>query len=325
MYRNYYLMSWTCSEEENTNYYIYGDSENAFSGDGYMRIKDIKYSYGTGHNFVLYDKNNPSGLMMLAPNTNYRISAQAKYHDDAKLPNLRLWWYDPDIGGYQRVQNVLMNTKLDDVEGYTEISATITTGDKATGIAIGAVYLAEQDVYIDDVKVQKLTPVTIKFETNGGDAIDDISVIPYADLSGDNPGFAFKIGYDFVDWYLDKEFTKPFDFSSDTVTADTVLYAKFEAEADDGSNEDDFDFDFDFEDDEDYFEEEGALFGNSLDLFNISPREKTDATVKLIKRTDTAPVIPIWLIAVIAAGGAVLIGGGVLAFILIRRARRRKA
>ena len=57
IYRNYYLMAWTCSEEENTNSYVKDDAENAYSGTGYMRIKDLKYSYGTkGHSFVLYDK-----------------------------------------------------------------------------------------------------------------------------------------------------------------------------------------------------------------------------------------------------------------------------
>ena len=32
--------------------------------------------------------------------------------------------------------------------GYDEISGLITTGDEPVGVAIGAVFLAEQDVYI---------------------------------------------------------------------------------------------------------------------------------------------------------------------------------
>ena len=41
-------------------------------------------------------------------------------------------------------------------------------------LLIGGVYLAEQDVYVDDIKVEKMNYYTIKFETNGGDKIDDI-------------------------------------------------------------------------------------------------------------------------------------------------------
>ena len=335
MYRNYYLMAWTCSEDENTNSYVKDDAENAYSGTGYMRIKDLKYSYGTnGHSFVLYDKNNPSGLMMFEPKTSYRISAQVKYHDDAKLPNIRFWWFNPATATYTRVQEALLKTNLDDVEGYTEISTIVTTGDEATAAAIGAVFLAEQNVYIDDVKVEKLVPATIKFETGGGDPIESMTVIPYSDLSSDSPGFAFKEGYDFVDWYLDAEFTKPFDFLTNTVTGDTVLYAKYvkeaeespEAEDTDGNKNDNNKVEEDYDDDDvdiDVDVEDEALFGDSLQLLNVSPKEKSDATVKLIKQTNTAPVIPVWLIALICAGGALAIGSGIAAFILIRRKKRK--
>ena len=300
-----------------------------------MRIKDLKYSYGTnGHSFVLYDKNNPSGLMMFEPKTSYRISAQVKYHDDAKLPNIRFWWFNPATATYTRVQEALLKTNLDDVEGYTEISTIVTTGDEATAAAIGAVFLAEQNVYIDDVKVEKLVPATIKFETGGGDPIESMTVIPYSDLSSDSPGFAFKEGYDFVDWYLDAEFTKPFDFLTNTVTGDTVLYAKYvkeaeespEAEDTDGNKNDNSKVEEDYDDDDvdiDVDVEDEALFGDSLQLLNVSPKEKSDATVKLIKQTNTAPVIPVWLIALICAGGALAIGSGIAAFILIRRKKRK--
>ena len=208
----------------------------------------------------------------------------------------------------------------------TEISATFTTADEATAIAIGAVYLAEQNVYIDDIKVEQLIPATIKFETDGGDPIDNLTgIIPYSDISSNDPGFAYKIGYEFLGWYLDAAFTKPFDFLTDTITGDVVLYAKYIKEEEEPDEEDESDdFDYDDYDDNDYDDEDELLFGDPLQVLSVIPREKPNSMVRLIKTPDSGSTLPAWLIIVIAAGGAVLLGGGALAFILIRRSRKRK-
>lgn len=167
--------------------------------------------------------------MILEPNTTYRITAQAKYEDDAQIPSLKIWMVDPSNFNYTRLDTTL-TTKNEDIMGYDEISSVITTGETPAMVAIGAVYLAEQNVYIDSVKVEKLFECTIKFEANGGDDVDSITVFPYSDLTSYDPGFAFKPGYEFVGWYLDPDFTKPFDFLFDYVTKDIVLYAKYVVE-----------------------------------------------------------------------------------------------
>ena len=245
LYRYSPYMSWTCSEPLNNVDYIGNDEKNAYDGTGYLRIKGYEFAYGSnGHSFVLYDKNNPSGLMILEPNSNYRITAQSKYEDDASVPSLKVWFVDPTTLDYTRKNNFSITTTNDDMMGYDEISGVITTGDTPVAVALGGVYLAEQDVYIDNLKVEKLLEATIKFETYGGDPIEDVKVLPYSELTSYDPGFAFKPGYEFIGWYLDKEFTKPFDFLTDYVTGDITLYAKFVEEVWDDEKDDDFEEDF---------------------------------------------------------------------------------
>ncbi len=305
-YRYMPYMSWTCSELDNNLDYIGNDNKNAFDGSGYVRIKDYQFSYGIGQSFVLYDKNNPSGLMILAPNTTYRITAQAKYEDDAKIPSLKIYSLNLETLTYTRYDTTL-TTKNDDMMGYGEISGLITTGDEAVGVAIGAVYLAEQNVYIDNVMVEKVVEKTITFETNGGDKIDPVVVLPYTELTSYDPGFAFKIGYEFIGWFLDKDFTKPFDFLKDTITDNITLYAKYVKE-EAGDEE--------IGDDEGTIEdEEPKGFGDNLTVTDADPIERTDTDV------DNSGLI--WIIVIASIVGLlVLAGAAVLVIVLVNRKKR---
>ena len=62
----------------------------------------------------------------------------------------------------------------------------------------------------------------VKFDTLGGTKIDDVRVSEGFNV---NPPVApKKSGYTFNGWYLDLEYTKPYNFSA-IVTKDLVLYA----------------------------------------------------------------------------------------------------
>ena len=315
-YRYMPYMSWTSTELDNIVDYIGDDSENAFEGSGYVRIKDYEAAYGlNGHSFVLYDKNNPSGIMILEPNTTFRITAQAKYEDDAQIPSLKIWSVDPTNFSYTRLSTTITSKNVD-MMGYDEISSVITTGETPVAIAIGAVYLAEQNVYIDNVKVEKLLECTIKFETNGGDPIDSISVFPYSELITYDPGFAFKPGYEFVGWYLDKEFTKPFDFLTDYVTKDVVLYAKYIVEE---LSEDDSEDNIITDDVVDDYEESGPEFGEQWIINDTDTAGKTDAIEKIVEVENG---ISTWIVVVIIVVGVLVLGGiAILVIWLIKRKR----
>ena len=61
-----------------------------------------------------------------------------------------------------------------------------------------------------------------KFDTLGGTKIDDVRVSEGCNVN--HPVAPKKSGYTFNGWYLDLEYTKPYNFSA-IVTKDLVLYA----------------------------------------------------------------------------------------------------
>jgi len=71
--------------------------------------------------------------------------------------------------------------------------------------------------------IQSLEVYTLSYVTNNGTSIEPISVTyPY---SITEPTGLSKDGYYLEAWYTDSGFTTPFDFSSDTISSDTTLYA----------------------------------------------------------------------------------------------------
>ncbi len=67
---------------------------------------------------------------------------------------------------------------------------------------------------------------TLGFETNGGSAV--VSQKVTKDTLAIKPANPTKVGYEFADWYMDPAFSKPWNFTTDKVTKNTILYAKWE-------------------------------------------------------------------------------------------------
>ena len=73
--------------------------------------------------------------------------------------------------------------------------------------------------------------LTVTFEENGGSTVPDITGFAYnAAISA--PAEPIKTGYIFVGWYKEASCTNLWDFSTDTVTEDITLYAKWTANTD---------------------------------------------------------------------------------------------
>lgn len=66
---------------------------------------------------------------------------------------------------------------------------------------------------------------TVTFDNNGGSAVEQ-AVVNVGDLLS-KPKDPKKEGYTFGGWFLDKEFSKPWNFAEHTVTEDITLYAKW--------------------------------------------------------------------------------------------------
>ncbi len=66
---------------------------------------------------------------------------------------------------------------------------------------------------------------TVSFESNGGSSIEPQKIADGCLVN--KPADPVKGDLTFLGWYKDVTFTTPWDFSKDTVTSDTVLYAKW--------------------------------------------------------------------------------------------------
>lgn len=73
------------------------------------------------------------------------------------------------------------------------------------------------------------TQFTVSFDTDGGSAVAAQKV--YNGSLAEKPADPAKEGYAFIGWYTDKAYTTAFDFGSAMITADTTVYARFEAHA----------------------------------------------------------------------------------------------
>ncbi len=65
---------------------------------------------------------------------------------------------------------------------------------------------------------------TVSYDVDGS-AVETAKVVNGKTLV--KPADPVKKGYDFIGWYADKDYRKPFAFHSDVITADTTLYARF--------------------------------------------------------------------------------------------------
>lgn len=87
------------------------------------------------------------------------------------------------------------------------------------------------------------TPYTVTFETNGGSAIEAVTVINGKRL--EKPEAPVRENYVFLGWYLDEAFSVEYDFSQ-SVTSDFTLYAQW-ADVTVGAKEYTVDFDLNYE------------------------------------------------------------------------------
>jgi len=65
----------------------------------------------------------------------------------------------------------------------------------------------------------------VSFQTQGGSAVTP-AVVPYLNLAA-SPAAPTMAGHTFAGWYKEAVCTHAWDFAADTVTADTILYAKW--------------------------------------------------------------------------------------------------
>ena len=114
----------------------------------------------------------------------------------------------------------------------------------------------------------KKVTFTASFESNGGSGVEAQSVLNGKTVT--KPADPTRDGYLFIGWYADAEFKTPFEFSSQTVTADTTVYARWTEK---GTNEVEFNVNFDLNYDDAAALEAGKTVGGKLFGLPTAERE----------------------------------------------------
>lgn len=97
---------------------------------------------------------------------------------------------------------------------------------KAAGFEDGNFTIPDINFVNREDKIEANT-YTVQFHTNGGGCIPAYTDVKKGSLIT-KPDEPLKEGFEFSGWYKDKELTTPWDFEHDTISANVVLYAKWD-------------------------------------------------------------------------------------------------
>ena len=120
------------------------------------------------------------------------------------------------------------NAEVETLSGKFEALAAVTAKD------YGSHYPTNDAGTKQNIKIEKNLTIDVKydldnhtltFETNGGSAIDPVTVRHGNAVA--RPTDPTKDKYTFIGWYADPEFTEEYDFAT-VLEADKTIYAKFE-------------------------------------------------------------------------------------------------
>ncbi len=120
------------------------------------------------------------------------------------------------------------NAEVENLSGKFEALAAVTAKD------YGSHYPTNDAGTKQNIKIEKNLTIDVKydldnhtltFETNGGSAIDPVTVRHGNAVA--RPADPTKDKYTFIGWYADPEFTEEYDFTT-VLEADKTIYAKFE-------------------------------------------------------------------------------------------------
>lgn len=116
--------------------------------------------------------------------------------------------------------------KLPTKPGYTFIGWRDLNNDNGPLWNAGSGKVTE-DLYLIAVFKKGAVNYTVKFNSNGGTAVKDVTTP--ANTTIKQPTAPTKDNYKFTGWYKDIALTKPWNFTTNQVTANTTLYAGWES------------------------------------------------------------------------------------------------
>ncbi|MGE7918039.1 leucine-rich repeat protein [Viridibacillus sp. NPDC093762] len=168
---------------------------------GYDPSEAKRYADSTGNNFI---------------KTNYKVIYLGNGHTSGSEPG------DPKEYDYHEKLTIKSNGNIQKV-GYTFTGWNSKPDGKGTDFKEGTLVQPEGDITL--YAMWQLDKYLVKFETSGGTAISNEEVDLGKKIT--EPQAPTKSGYIFEGWYIDDAFSTKWNFTTDQVTKDTTLYAKW--------------------------------------------------------------------------------------------------
>lgn len=123
-------------------------------------------------------------------------------------------------------QAMLDAVKTTPVEGY-QFKGWYTTTSGSSSVNLETIYQKDTSIYAQWEVEPSTTTYTVTFDSYGGSTI--AKQVVNSGNYATTPGAPVRSNYIFGGWYTTSSFTTPWNFSSDAVTSDMTLYAKWTA------------------------------------------------------------------------------------------------
>lgn len=207
---------------DNIDYWV-GNSNNGYNGD--LETALIPEDFRTE---ILGDIEDSNGVLVEdAGAKTVHFALLFQFEGDAKATRHVLYNCTatrPSVGGQTTGENIEPQTETVSI---TAVSIHNSGLDK--DLVKGRVYEdeAQYSSWFDAVyqSTTVATYYTVTFDTDGGTAIPSQSV--RSGQKATKPADPTKSTMTFGGWYKEDTFTTEFDFDTDTIDADTTIYAKF--------------------------------------------------------------------------------------------------
>ena len=234
--RSFYGDYQNISDPPSTGLYpVFNDAANAHSGNNYfyMRRTGTWLPQGQNRRFRIYAEDTPNHYIWLDKSSVYKLTYYIKVdsHVDSVSRLYAVGFHSPnDLSEYERFDYVQYRCANDiDVSGYHKVEQFLITPATTTTTLGFELWGGLLTCCIDDITVEKLDNVTVRFNSNGGSSVADITTMAMESIV--EPEYPTKAGYEFAGWFTDEALSSPFDFNSVRLENDITLYAKWKAAA----------------------------------------------------------------------------------------------
>jgi len=304
----FYQSNNDCWIGNNDVLFVADDANGAHSGNNYFKFNNAgQWTASLYRRFRFYNENTSDNRVYLDPLSVYKIGFWMKV-DRTWSASMRIAAFDTtdamDVVSNQQIVAITEVETEDDYGKWIYYEGELTTGSEicTAGIMISGGFLTAS---IDDITVRKMKKMVVSFDSLGGTPVGSLETFENQYVVA--PIEPEKDGYYFGGWYTEKDLKNLFDFNNTPITKNITLYAKW--------------IKIMYKDVTTYETEEitkpiPPQNPELDDQLKLSIAENDD----VVKTSSPSPMI--WIISGVAA--LVVIAGGILAFILIKRHKKKR-